>query len=33
MQKNDIEPRQNRIVYVLMGLIMAAALAWVLWRH
>lgn len=33
MQENEIEPRQNRIVYILMGLLAAVGLAWALWTH
>lgn len=33
MQREQIQPRQNRIVYILMVLAAAAGLVWALWRH
>lgn len=33
MKQEEIQPRQNRIVYILMVVLATAGLAWALWEH
>jgi hypothetical protein len=33
MKREDIQPRQTHVVYILMGLAAAAGLLWALWEH
>lgn len=33
MKQNEIQPRQNRVVYVLMTVIALVGLVWGLWKH
>jgi lipopolysaccharide export system protein LptC len=33
MQEDELESRQTRIVYLVMGLMATAGLTWALWMH
>lgn len=33
MKRDEIVPRQTRIVYILMGLTAAVGFVWALWEH
>ena len=33
MNRQEVESRQNRVVYGLMGLVALAGLVWAVWQH